>query len=86
MQIGGAIGLAVLATIATERTAGQLAFGESTALALNSGYHLAYVVGAVLVVVAFVLAVTVLRSDSPQEAEDLGAVPVEAELAYSEAA
>ncbi len=35
---------------------------------------------------AFVVAVTVLRSDPPQEAEDVGAVPVEAQLAYSEAA
>ncbi len=86
VQVGGAIGLAVLATIATERTGGLRVAGESTAVALNSGYHLAYVVGAVLVAAAFVLAVTVLRSDSPQEAEDVDAVPIEAELAYSEAA
>ena len=49
VQVGGAIGLAVLATLATERTDGQLADGESVAGALNSGYHLAYLIGAVLV-------------------------------------
>ena len=87
VQVGGAIGLAVLATIATERTAGLQAAGESAAAALNSGYHLAYLVGAVLVGAAFVLALTVLRSDSPQDlagATDEGRA--EPELAYSEAA
>ena len=48
-QVGGAIGLAVLATLATERTDALLADGVSSAAALNSGFHLAYLVGAVLV-------------------------------------
>jgi len=86
VQVGGAIGLAVLATIATDRTTGLQAAGESAQMALNSGYHLAYVVGAVLVGAAFVLAVTVLRSDSPQKAGATDGVPVEPQLAYSEAA
>jgi EmrB/QacA subfamily drug resistance transporter len=63
VQVGGAIGLAVLATLATERTDGLLADGESTASALNSGYHLAYLIGAVLVAAAIVVAVTVLQSE-----------------------
>ena len=63
MQVGGAIGLALLATLASERTDGLRADGESVASALT-GYHLAYVVGAVLVAAAFVAALTVLRSDS----------------------
>lgn len=61
MQVGGAIGLAVLATLATERTDSQLADGATRLAALNSGYHLAYIVGAVLVGIAVVLAVTVLK-------------------------
>ena len=84
VQVGGAIGLAVLATIATERTAGLEAAGESARVALNSGYHLAYVVGVALVGAAFVLAVTVLRSEHGPEASD--GVNLEADLAYSEAA
>jgi len=68
VQVGGAIGLAVLATFATERTAGQLADGEAPAVALNSGYHLAYLIGAGLVVVGIVIAVTVLRSRVPESA------------------
>ena len=37
VQVGGAIGLAVLATLATERTGGLLADGASQAAALNGG-------------------------------------------------
>jgi hypothetical protein len=68
--VGGAIGLAVLATFATERTEGQLADGVSAASALNSGYHLAYLIGAGLVLGAIVIAVTVLRSGAPEAATE----------------
>jgi EmrB/QacA subfamily drug resistance transporter len=85
VQVGGAIGLAVLATLATERTDGQLADGDSTAAALNSGYHLAYLIGAALVLVAIVVAVRVLRADGPAAAES-HAEPMTLEPAYSEAA
>jgi hypothetical protein len=67
-QVGGAIGLAVLATIATERTDALIADGESTAAALNSGYHLAYLIGAAAIAVAVVVALVVVRS-APAGAE-----------------
>jgi len=54
VQVGGAIGLAVLATLASERTDTATSHGESLASALNSGYHLAYLVGAGLIGVAIV--------------------------------
>jgi predicted MFS family arabinose efflux permease len=88
VQVGGAIGLAVLATLATERSDSLLADGESTASALNSGYHLAYLVGVVLVGAAIVVAVTVLQSEE-KAAEDHAESepgPGAAEPAYSEAA
>jgi MFS family permease len=68
VQIGGAIGLAVLATLATDRTDTLRADGDSVASALNGGYHLAYVIGAVLVSAAVVAAVTLLRDARPAEA------------------
>jgi EmrB/QacA subfamily drug resistance transporter len=77
MQVGGAVGLAVLATLATERTAGELSDGVSTASALTSGYHVAYLVGAGLVVVAAAVAFGTLRSPAP-EAHPEPAEPVEA--------
>src|SRR5918912_2702616 len=57
VQVGGAIGLAVLATVATERTGTLRAAGEPAASALNAGFHLAYLIGAVLLGVAAAVAV-----------------------------
>ena len=87
VQVGGAIGLAVLATLATERTDGLLAAGEQTASALNSGFHLAYLIGAALVAVAMAVAVAVLRPGTvvPGQA-DSGVEEMGPEPAYSEAA
>jgi EmrB/QacA subfamily drug resistance transporter len=81
-QVGGAIGLAVLATLATSRTDELLADGESTAAALTSGYHLALLIGAALVASAIVLGLAVLRdAENPAAAaveghESAGAQPV----------
>src|SRR3712207_7440265 len=46
LQVGGALGLAVLATLATSRTSGLLADGDSLPAALTAGYHRAFLVGA----------------------------------------
>jgi EmrB/QacA subfamily drug resistance transporter len=68
VQVGGAIGLAVLATLASERTDALTAAGASPAAALNGGYHVAYLVGAALAAVAFAIAVVVLRVNAPAAA------------------
>jgi EmrB/QacA subfamily drug resistance transporter len=62
-QVGGAVGLAVLATLATERTEGLVAGGEEAMAALNAGFHLAYLVGAAILAAAIVIAATVLRPE-----------------------
>jgi EmrB/QacA subfamily drug resistance transporter len=88
MQVGGAIGLAVLATLAAERTDSQTAAGATHLAALNSGYHLAYLVGAGLVAVAVTIAVTVLRPVEMPSPEAMAAEHQrsgEREPAYSEA-
>jgi sugar phosphate permease len=64
-QVGGAIGLAVLATIAAQQTGDHLASGDTPAEALNSGFHTAYLVGTLLVVVAIGLALALLRPAKP---------------------
>jgi EmrB/QacA subfamily drug resistance transporter len=81
VQVGGAIGLAVLATLATERTDELLAEGHSTAAALNSGFHLAYLVGAVLVGIAIVIAMRAFRSEAPAPETAHSAEPAYAEAA-----
>jgi hypothetical protein len=47
-----------------------LAEGEPAASALNSGYHLAYVIGAGLVLVAIAIAISVLRAPEPAAAAE----------------
>jgi EmrB/QacA subfamily drug resistance transporter len=85
-QVGGAIGLAVLATLASERTDGLLADGEPAAAALNAGYHLAFLVGAALVAVAVAVAVGALRAPADAPAETPAAEPAGPGAAYAEAA
>jgi EmrB/QacA subfamily drug resistance transporter len=68
-QVGGALGLAVLATIATSRTETLTAAGSSDAAALLGGFHLAWAIAAGLAAVAFVLAVTLLKPDHVAAAE-----------------
>ena len=68
-QVGGAIGLAVLATLAADRTHGEVARGASESAALNSGFHLAYLVAAALVLLSVVIAAFVLRTPQAAGAE-----------------
>jgi MFS family permease len=77
-QVGGALGLAVLATLSTTRTDGLLTDGVGTASALTSGYRLAFVLAAGFVGLALVLAATVLRP-APALAPAGAEVPVEAD-------
>jgi hypothetical protein len=62
-QIGSALGLSALSTLATSRTAGLVGRGADTAAALSSGYRLAFHVGAGLVAASLVVAVLVLRPE-----------------------
>jgi MFS family permease len=86
LQVGGALGLAVIATLASTRTQDLLAGGESRASALTGGYHLAFLIGAGLLIAAIVLAITVLTSQPLVEEEVQEAPAGVAEPAYAEAA
>jgi EmrB/QacA subfamily drug resistance transporter len=88
MQVGGAVGLAVLATVSGERAKALLGDGHSQAQALTSGYHLAYLLGAILAAIAVAVAVLVLRplAPPPEAAHPgPGEEPDEREPAYAEA-
>jgi len=61
VQVGGALGLAVLATLSASHTESLAAKGESAAAALTGGYHLAFYIGAGLVAAAMAVALVVLR-------------------------
>src|SRR6266542_3426005 len=79
VQVGGALGLAVLATLSTSRSESLVSDGHSTASALTGGYHLAFWIGAALVVAAIVAALTVLQPEA--KADELAGY----EPAFSEA-
>jgi EmrB/QacA subfamily drug resistance transporter len=68
--VGGALGLAVLATLATSRTNSKLADGVATLQAHTDGYQLAFAVGAVLCLLGAIAAVTLMgpRAEAPAAA------------------
>ena len=60
-MMGGALGLAILASIASSETTRELAHGTESLAALLGGYHLAFLVGAFFAFAAALLAATGLR-------------------------
>ncbi len=84
-QVGGALGLALLATLSTTRSEDLIADGTSTASALTEGYQLAFIIGAALVVGAIAIALIVLEPTPEAEEAEQHEIR-EAEAAYSEAA
>jgi MFS family permease len=89
-QVGGALGLAVLATLSTTRSGSLQAHGASTAASLTGGYHLAFTIGAVLVLAAIAFGVVLL---APGQALETGPLTADAvspegddEFAYLEEA
>jgi EmrB/QacA subfamily drug resistance transporter len=64
-MMGGALGLAVLASLAAFRTDRLEAGGEATVAATNAGYHLAFLSGAVFLVGAAALAGLLLKARVP---------------------
>ena len=69
VQVGGAVGLAVLSTLATGRTHHLAAAGAGRADALTGGYHLAFLGAAVAASLAAALATVVLRPTRRAEVE-----------------
>jgi EmrB/QacA subfamily drug resistance transporter len=67
-SMGGALGLAVLASLAAGRTETLAASGLGTAAALNGGYQLAFLAGAAFAGAAAVLSGTLLRPKARTQA------------------
>src|SRR5476649_61430 len=61
-MMGGALGLAILASLAAAHTEGLAAAGADAAAALNSGYQLAFLLGSIAAATASVLAGALLRT------------------------
>jgi EmrB/QacA subfamily drug resistance transporter len=70
-MMGGALGLAVLASLAASRTDTLLAEGQSEAAALTGGYHIAFLVGAIFAATAAGLGALLLHDRRPETAVEL---------------
>jgi EmrB/QacA subfamily drug resistance transporter len=64
-MMGGALGLAVLASVAASRTSHLIASGQGQIAALNAGYHTAFLIGALFAIVAATLAAVLLQTKAP---------------------
>jgi MFS family permease len=80
-MMGGALGLAVLASLAASRTDTLAASGDGQLVALTGGYHAAFLVGAVFAAAAGAIGAVLLRAGHPAAAEgmDPHAAPAAAE-------
>jgi EmrB/QacA subfamily drug resistance transporter len=78
-MMGGALGLAILASLAASRTDTLTASGDGPLVALTGGYHVAFVVGAVFALMAAAVGAAFLREGSA--AAQGAAEPVQAEAA-----
>jgi predicted MFS family arabinose efflux permease len=81
-MMGGALGLAVLASVAAARTDALRTDGHSVVAALTGGYHVAFLLGAVFAAIAAIVAGALLR---PRPASDEGGAVEAAALAAAPA-
>ncbi|MFL5970277.1 MAG: DHA2 family efflux MFS transporter permease subunit [Gaiellaceae bacterium] len=66
-QIGGAVGIATLATIASSRTDDALAGGAARADALVTGFHAAFYAGVAVAIIAIIASLTLIRRDELEQ-------------------
>jgi MFS family permease len=62
VQVGGALGLAVLATLSSTHSAHLIADGVGRAAALTGGYHLAWVISASVAFAGFLIAIPAIKA------------------------
>jgi predicted MFS family arabinose efflux permease len=75
-QIGGALGIALLSTIATTRTGDKIAAGTALHPALVDGFKLAFLVGVGIALAGILAALFLIRRDELQQAPAVEAEPV----------
>jgi len=71
-MMGGALGLAVLASTAAAKTAALQALGVDARAAINGGYHVAFLLGALCAAAAAAYGYLVIRARMPAAAQQAG--------------
>jgi EmrB/QacA subfamily drug resistance transporter len=74
-QIGGALGIAALSTIATSRTEDALASGTAQAAALVDGFTAAFLAGVIIAALGVVTALTLIRREELEHAPEAEVEP-----------
>ncbi|MDX6562786.1 MAG: hypothetical protein QOD65_2600 [Gaiellales bacterium] len=74
-QIGGAVGVALLATVFTSRTSEQIHAGVAADVAYTDGLSRAFLVGALMSVLALVAAVVLIRGREAEAGTEVSAIP-----------
>jgi EmrB/QacA subfamily drug resistance transporter len=69
-QIGGALGIAALSTIATSRTDDAVASGSALPVALVDGFSASFLAGVVIAGLGIVAALTLIRREELEQAEE----------------
>jgi hypothetical protein len=69
-QIGGALGIAALSTIATSQTENAVASGSALPVALVDGFTAAFVAGVIIAGLGIAAALTLVRRDELEQAPD----------------
>jgi hypothetical protein len=76
-MMGGALGLAILASLAAARTDTLRASGSDALTALNGGYHAAFLAGAIFAFAAAVVSALLLRPSTTQVVDHIDARPAD---------
>ena len=74
-MMGGALGLAALASLAAARSAGLVAAGAAPQAALNGGYQATFLAGALIAGVAALLSAALVRTRNHELARPAGDTP-----------
>ena len=74
-QIGGALGIAALSTIATSQTSDAVAAGTELPVALVDGFTTAFLAGVVIAAMGILAALTLIRRDELEQAQEVAGEP-----------
>ncbi|MFJ9032807.1 MFS transporter [Streptomyces sp. NPDC102274] len=77
-QVGAAVGVAALTTLATSHSTALTAIGTNPATALTAGFHLAFATGAALTLAALIAAATILRTKPATTTTSAVEIPADA--------
>jgi MFS family permease len=83
-MMGGALGLAVLASLAAARTDHLLTAGHDALSALNGGYQLAFLIGALFAFLAAIIGARLIRAGAYQPAQHSGTPAIDPATADAE--